>query len=442
MEPTGFTAAVARTARRFDMDLSRPLAMVSGGPDSVALVRSLVELGDCPVVLHVDHGLRGKESREDAEFVRELCERLGLAYEERRARLEGGNFQQEAREERYRFAEQLADERGLSAIATGHTADDVAETVLLNLARGAGLKGISGIPPARGKIVRPLIERRRAEILTYLESLGQPYRTDPTNLTPKYARNRVRLEVLPVLEELYPGAAGNIARSAALLREDLEALEELASGGILRRGGLVTLSLYPVMLYPTAIQRHAVRRAYSMLLPDAPPLDSMHVEAVLEMARGPEQLRTLELPGGTSVARKPGEIIFYRKEAPFLGEIDLEIGVQEFAGWVVQAREVPELGLSDATRPEVAYLDADKGPYRVRMAREGDTIRPLGLGGTKKVYKAMMDRKVPRDLRHRTPVVVDERGCVAWVFLGETSEKFKVDAKMEKVLRLEVEKNP
>jgi tRNA(Ile)-lysidine synthase len=424
------------------MDLSRPLAMVSGGPDSVTLVRSLVELGGRPVVLHVDHGLRGKESREDAQFVRELCGRLGLAYEERRARLEGGNLQQEAREQRYRFAEQLADERGISAIATGHTADDAAETVLLNLARGAGLKGLSGIPPVRGKIVRPLIERRRVEVLTYLESLGQPYRTDPTNLTPKYARNRVRLEVLPVLEELYPGAVGNIARSAALLREDLEALEELASGRILGRGGVVTLSLSPVMQYPTAIQRHAVRRAYSVLLPDSPPLDSMHVASVLEMARGPERLRTIELPGGAFAARKPGEITFYRKEPPFLDEINLEIGVQEFAGWAVQARELPELSLSDVARPEVAYLDAGKGPYWVRMAREGDTIRPLGLAGTKRVYRAMMDRKVPRDLRHRTPVVVDGRGRVAWVFLGETSEEFKVGVGTEKVLRLEVEKNP
>src|ERR687898_837165 len=105
MEPTEFTAAVARTARRFCMDLSRPLAMVSGGPDSVALLRALVELETRPVVLHVDHSLRGEESLRDAKFVRELCEALGLAYKERRARLEEGNLQEEARKERYRFAE-------------------------------------------------------------------------------------------------------------------------------------------------------------------------------------------------------------------------------------------------------------------------------------------------------------------------------------------------
>src|SRR5919112_1606739 len=235
METMEFSAHVASTARHFGMDLSRPLAMVSGGPDSVALARSLVELGSRPVVLHVDHGLRGEESREDAEFVRDLCGRLNLVYEERQAKLEGGNLQEEARRERYRFAEQVADERGLSVTATGHTADDVAETVLLNLARGAGLRGLSGIPPVRGRVVRPLIRHRPCDVLRYLEYLGQPYRTDSTNLIPKYARNRVRLEIMPVLEKLYPGAGENVARTASLLREDLEALEDLVDGLIRRR---------------------------------------------------------------------------------------------------------------------------------------------------------------------------------------------------------------
>ncbi|HET7480789.1 MAG TPA: tRNA lysidine(34) synthetase TilS, partial [Rubrobacteraceae bacterium] len=227
MKASEFPQRVARTAERYGMDLSRPLAMVSGGPDSVALLRALVELGGEPVVLHVDHGLRGDESREDARFVRDLCKRLGLVCEMREADLPARNLQEEARRERYRMAEDVAAARGLSVIVTGHTSDDVAETVLLNLSRGAGLRGLAGIPPIRGRLVRPLIERRRAEVLAYLKYLDQPYRTDPTNLTGKYARNRVRLEVLPVLEELYPGAGANIARAADLVRQDLDALESM-----------------------------------------------------------------------------------------------------------------------------------------------------------------------------------------------------------------------
>jgi len=150
-----FAAAVHKTVLRFGMDLARPLAMVSGGPDSVAMLRVLMELGASPVVLHVDHGLRGEESRDDAEFVRVLCENLGVPYEARRIELSGTNLQEGAREERYRLAEEVAEGRGLSAVATGHIADDVAETVLLNLARGAGLRGLSGIPPVRGLFAAP-----------------------------------------------------------------------------------------------------------------------------------------------------------------------------------------------------------------------------------------------------------------------------------------------
>ena len=439
-----FSADVARTAQRFGMDLSRTLAMVSGGPDSVALARSLVELGSRPVVLHVDHGLRGEESREDAAFVRELCERLGLVYEERRAKLEGGNLQEEARRERYRFAGQLADERGLSAIATGHTADDAAETVVLNLARGAGLRGLSGIPPVRGRVVRPLIHHRRHDVLRYLKHLGQPYRTDPTNLTPKYARNRVRLEVMPVLEELYPGAGDNVARTASLLREDLDALEDLVANLIRRRGEEVAIPLDELWRIPFALRRYAVREAYSAVVPGSAPLGSVAVEGILELARGGERTREMHLPALVTAVVRSGEqeeLALYRKgDKVYPEERDLLPGTQSFERWIVEAKEDRVFDPSDAARPEVAYLNASAGPYRVRMAREGDTIRPLGLGGTKKVYKAMKDRKVPRDIRTRTPVVIDGRGRVAWVFMGELGEEFGVETETPGALRVEVER--
>lgn len=412
----------------------------------MALTRVLVEFGSRPVVLHVDHRLRGEESREDAEFVRELCERLDLAYEERRAKLEEGNLQEEARRERYRLAEQLADERGLSAIATGHTADDVAETVVLNLARGAGLRGLSGIPPIRGRVVRPLIRHRRHDVLHYLERLGQPYRTDPTNLTPKYARNRVRLEIMPVLEDLYPGAGENVARTASLLREDLEALETLAAALIQRRGEEVAVPLDELWRAPPALRRHAVREAHSALVPEAAPLGSVAVEGVLKLAQGGEGTREMHLPASVTAVVRSGEgeeLAFYRKrDKAYTGEQNLLPGTQDFERWIVEAKEVREFDPTDAARPQVAYLKASAGPYRVRMAREGDTIRPIGLGGTKKVYKTMKDRKVPRDFRARTPVVIDGRGRVAWVFMGELGEEFGVETETRRALRVEVQRIP
>ncbi len=440
MKGRDFSDAVRRTAQRYGMDLSRPLVMVSGGPDSVAMLRALAELGK-PAVLHIDHGLRGDESREDAEFVRALCERLGVACEVRGIELQGSNLQEAARLERYRLAEEVADGLGISTVATGHTADDVSETVLMNLARGAGLRGLSGIPPVRGRFARPLIECRRTEVLAYLEHLDQPYRADPTNLTPKYARNRVRLEVLPVLEELYPGAGGNIAHGASLLREDLQVLESLVAGTIHRRGAEVILSLEDLKVLPPALRRHAVRCGYATLVSDESSLDSAAVEAILKLSRKSEGTRTMYLADNIVVAARYGEeIVFYHGADHWSGDWDLLTGGQGFNDWVINVTEVRGFDASDAARPEIAYLNAERGPYRVRLAREGDTIRPLGLGGTKKVMRAMMDRRVPKDLRRRTPVIVSDEGRVAWIFLGELGEEFKVDAMAEKALRVEVEK--
>ena len=314
---------------------------------------------------------------------------------------------------------------------------------MLNLARGAGLRGLSGIPPVRGRAVRPLLLQRRRDVLGYLKHLDQPYRTDPTNFTPKYSRNRVRMKVLPILEELYPGAGRNIAHAALLLREDLEVLEGLVEGTIRWRGKEVVVPLAEFGRMPPALRRYAVRRAYAALTSDEGFLDSAAVEDVLKLTWRREGTKVLQLPEHVVAAVRFGEeLALYYGVEPFSGEKDLYPGEQAFDGWLVDVREVRGYDAKDATRPEVAYLDADRGPYRVRMAREEDTIRPLGLGGTKKVYRAMMDRKVPKDLRRWTPVVVDRRGRVAWIFLGETDEEFKVGVGTEKVLRLEVEKNP
>src|SRR5918993_543356 len=404
MKPSRFLDAVRRTVERYGMNLHRPLALVSGGPDSVAMLRAVVSLGGAPAVLHVDHGLRGEQSREDADFVRGLCARMGVACEVRRLRLDGGsNLQERAREARYRIAEEVADGLGLPTIATGHTADDVAETVLMNLARGSGLRGLAGIPPMRGRVQRPLIEVTRREVLQYLHDLDQPYRTDPTNLMGKYARNRVRLEVLPVLQDLYPGAARNIARAASLAREDLEALEDLAMAALENRGDEVVLKLDALLVLRPAVRRHAVRLAYATLDPDSPPLPSNLVEAVLGLQQGGEGPRTLDLPGGVVAAGRDEEVAFYRRDSRpnNYGYSEIPVGgTFDFGGWRISSREA-RFDAVDAARGDVVYLDGGRGPYRIRMAGEGDVIRPLGLGGTKKVFRAMMDREGPSDPRGR-----------------------------------------
>ena len=444
MKTADFLDGVRRTVERYGMDVSRPLVLVSGGPDSVALLRTVLHLGGRPAALHVDHGLRGEESREDARFVRGLCAALEVRCEVRTPDLaDGPNLQERAREERYRLARRVAGEQGLDTLATGHTSDDVAETVLLNLARGSGLRGLSGIPPARDGVVRPLIDRTRREILAYLAGLDQPFRTDPTNTTTKYARNRVRLEVLPVLEDLHPGAARNLARAAALAREDLDALETLAATALEERGEEVALPRRRLLALPPALRRHAVRLAYARLIPDAPPPGSVPVEASLALMEEGAGARSLDLPGGVvAVARSGEELALYLPSDVLGGEESLAPGEVSFGGWGFRVSGVERFDPADAARPGVAFLDASGGPYVVRAARKGDIIRPLGLGGTKKVLRAMMDRKVPADVRRRTPVVVGAGGEVAWVPFGETGEPFKVGGETRQILRVEVARNP
>jgi tRNA(Ile)-lysidine synthase len=441
VDAENFQRIVTGSVERHGMDLSRPLALVSGGPDSTALLRALVGIGARPFVLHVDHGLRGEESRADAEFVRGLCDGLGLECEVHEPALEAGSgLQERARRKRYELAGELAESMGASCIATGHTADDVAETVLMNLARGAGARGLAGIPPVRGEIVRPLIEFRRTDILGYLDSLGQGYRTDPTNATGKYTRNRVRNEVLPVLEELYPGAGANVARASGILRDDLEVLEELGTRAVRSRSDELLIPGSGELRY--ALRRYAVRYAHSRLAPESPPLGLDAVETVLALGgKGKESGGTLDLPSGiVAASRQSGEVALYeRRPEPGAESVEVVAGEFEISGSRVQVRKIPAPASlpADASRPDVAYLDAAFGPYRLRTAREGDVVRPLGLGGSKKVLRSMMDRKVPRDLRRRTPVVVDSRERVAWVAGGELGEEFPLGAGSRWALRLE-----
>jgi tRNA(Ile)-lysidine synthase len=248
---------------------------------------------------------------------------------------------------------------------------------------------------------------------------------------------------LPVLQDLYPAAARNIARAAAFAREDLEVLEDLATSALENRGDEVVLPLAALLELRPALRRHAVRLAYGTLAPGAMPLSSNLVGAVLRLLEGGGGTRTMDLPGGVVVAGRPEELALYRRDPRLmvLGCKGIRAGEAVVIGvWRVSAGEAARYDPVDAARGEVAYLDGGKEPYAVRMAGEGDLIRPLGLGGTKKVLRAMMDRKVPSDLRRRTPVVVGGSGEVAWIFGGELGEGFKVSETTEKILRLEVER--
>jgi len=300
--------AVDRGARSLAIpDDGTLLLAVSGGPDSMALLHgaaTLVAMGARRwqlSVAHLDHALR-PESAADATFVAEVAASLQIPVTVERqevdalARQSRIGIEEAGRDARYRFFDSIAPPDAL--IATAHTADDAAETVLLNLMRGSGLNGARGIPARRGRLVRPLLGARRAALRALLDADGLAYRLDASNMDPAFLRNRVRAELLPVLEELRPGAVDSLNRFARLAGDDEELLHRLAADELVRRraadGGLDWREP------PSAALG---RRVLRMAIGDPPPA-AERVEALLEAAAGPRGGLRIELgEGRTAVIR-------------------------------------------------------------------------------------------------------------------------------------------
>ncbi len=281
------------------------LLAVSGGADSMALLHAAAHLvatgarGWALSVAHLDHGLRA-DSADDADFVADAADalrlpcHLGRADVAALARAEGRSIEDAGREARYRFLEEAAPSGVL--VATAHTADDAAETVLLNLMRGAGLSGVRGIPPRRGRVVRPLLHARRATLRDLLDRATIPFRDDPSNDDPAYLRNGVRGDVLPLLERLRPGAVDRIGQFAQLAADDDALLTELADAELVRRteaGGGISWHDPP----PLALGRRVLRLAIGHPAPSAE-----RVEALLGAAEGDRGGVTVELGGGRSAS--------------------------------------------------------------------------------------------------------------------------------------------
>ena len=278
---------------------------VSGGPDSMALLHGAARLVRTDAVswrltvAHLDHGLRA-DSADDGRFVADTAAALGVGAEIRRtdvaalAREAGQSIEEAGREARYAMLEEVAGDAGW--IATGHTADDAAETVLINLLRGSGTTGLRGIPARRGRVVRPLLGERREWLRSRLDSAGIAYRLDPSNEDAAYLRNRVRGELLPLMEAIRPGAVGRIVQFAALAAADDELLDELARAELVRRttpDGEINWHDPPA----AALARRVLRAAIG-----APAPSAERIEAVLEAAAGSRGGVRIELGGGRSVS--------------------------------------------------------------------------------------------------------------------------------------------
>jgi tRNA(Ile)-lysidine synthase len=405
-----YAVAVLQTIR--DRRLAGPddgvLVAASGGPDSTALLAALAQLRDAGEVgpigaLHVDHGLRPGVDAE-AAVVRRTCERLGVPFRSVGVEVGPGNVQAAARSARYAALRREASRTGAGRIATGHTRTDQAETVLLRLARGAGARGLAAIPPRRGPIIRPLIDRSRAEGLAFLARQGLDWCEDPTNASPRYTRNRLRQALWPALLSLNPAAEAALARSADLLRDDDRALSARARRLLAAAGaaadGPETASLRGA---PLAVQRRVVRRLAKEARGGAAP-GADHVARVLRLVASGRPGRT-GLPGGLEARVAAGRLVIGRPCAP--------AGAPPFEPVAVDGPgryAVPALGLEvEVTAPAGTAV-----PWRLalRTRRPGDTFRPAGRRGGKRLKAWLIDRKVARARRDRLLLLVDGAGRV------------------------------
>ena len=444
----------------------RVLVAVSGGPDSVALLHLLLDLqreGDLIVcgVAHFHHQLRGADADGDEAFCHELAATLGLTIEVGRAdvrqaaRDAGRSIEDMARELRYRFLEAAADRVGGDVVAVGHTRDDQAETFLLRLMRGAGSRGLAGIRPRAGRVIRPLIEISRAELRDYSRDRGLVSREDPSNRDVTIPRNRVRHELIPYLEREFNADITHVlAREAALARADEDRLHQeaidLASTIVLSTtdgkteiDAAALRSLTPAL--SSRIALHALTRSAKGRF-----VGFEHVDQILQLA-GAADGASADLPGQR--ATRSGDVIIlgppaarirdgsrqpnsFRFPLSIPGEVTLDN-----QGWAVSAHRVDSLdgraGFGPARGLEVAIAaDPISLPLAIRSRRRGDRFRPLGMGHRKKLQDFLVDRKIPREIRDSLPLVVDGEDRIVWVVGESVAEDFRVTEPSRGVLLL------
>jgi tRNA(Ile)-lysidine synthase len=433
----------------------RVLVALSGGPDSVVLLHVLLalqRLGELVVAgaAHFNHRLRDAAA-DDERFCRELAAELGLPIEvggddvRALARAQHRSLEDAARTARYAFLEAAADRGGADAIAVGHSMDDQAETFLLRLLRGAGPRGLAGIRPKAGRVIRPLLEVSRADLRAFAAEHQLAFREDTSNADVTIPRNRVRHHLLPVLQEFSPAVVEVLAREAAIAREDEDFLGraaiDLTPGIVLTTKRGIAVDIERVGALHPALASRVIREALTRAAPGMF-FGSDQILAALGLSRAADGA-SLSVPGLT-VRRDGPRLLFLDSTpdpAPFSNSFSVSLSIPgevALPGWAVSAQPVAD---GDARSFSAAAVTVAAGalklPLTVRSRRPGDRFRPLGMGGRgRKLQDFLVDRKVARNERDTLPLVVDSDDRIVWVVGQSVAEDFRVTAPSQGVILL------
>ncbi|MCX6139890.1 MAG: tRNA lysidine(34) synthetase TilS [Candidatus Kapabacteria bacterium] len=429
------------------------LVAVSGGLDSVTLLHTIHRIQDsingrC-VVAHLNHGLRGAESDGDELSVIAHANLLGIPVFSERADVQGYahvsglGIEGAARELRYSFLTRIATEQNAALVLTAHTMDDNAETMLMNLARGSGTKGLSGIPPVREltdsiRIVRPFIEFTRSEIHDVASVWGLQWREDSSNSDVQYLRNHVRAVVMPALREVFgPTVAGRLLRSSELIRDADSVLrsvveDTLPSVTSLSVDGDLTLLVDSLLGLPPGLVREIIRAAVPCSHNDVP-----RISHLLEAEAG----SSASLGEGRIAIRERDHILITKMtgEAPFPQVVIERDGAYVAGSQSLSVERRSVLGVQPLADPQVAYLDLSslRGVIVWRPWQDGDRFQPFGLDGTVLVSDLLTNHRVPHADRRSIRVVCDDEGIV-WVCGIRTAERTRVTSMTSEILTLTV----
>lgn len=442
-DPLDKTAALAELARTVTAgglvnSGSSAVVLISGGADSACAAAGLARALDPGDVhaLHVNYGLRAAAA-DDEGVCRELCAKLRIDLHVERPRLAAGNVQAAARDARYEAAERLRRRTGADLIATGHTRTDQVETVLYRLAVSPGARGLLGLAPRNGRVVRPLLTLERSRTRELAAAAGLRFNDDESNEDLRFARNRLRADVLPVLRQLSPAAERNIAETRAELAEDAALLQRVVLEELQRMGagaGDVAVRALALGECEPGLRRLALRSLAERAAGRPVALGRARAAEIMRLASQPEG-GTVELGSGLRAICEAGSVRFVTSSAAEAAPAPVRLslpGVVRMGRWEIRAELHP--APVDPAGPDLATLDAGafSGEIEVRTWREGDRIRPLGMEGTKTLGDLFAASGIPKSERHRVPVVT-VGGEVAWVAGVAVSERFRLGTQSRNV---------
>jgi tRNA(Ile)-lysidine synthase len=433
------------------------LVGLSGGPDSVCLLYILNMLKPeyrlKISAAYIDHGLRPEDVPEEIKFCKHLCESLNIPFYTQSidvknfAKNEKMNIQEAARILRYAALEQISLNIKAHKIAVAHNADDQAETVIMRLLRGAGPAGLSGIPPVRKKIIRPLIEIERSEIEKFLSERNISYITDASNESLKYLRNKIRKTLMPVIKSISPQATKIISRTADILREENDYINIAVTKALMRlmsRKTDKTVELFcnPMEVLNIVILRRALRVAIDSVR-DLKGLSFDHIEEIIKLIKTGKPGDRIYLPKGiraikgystlTITAEAPKKLSTYEIAEPedvYLKETNVVVSLKE-----IKKEEVKDFG--DGKHTIYADMDKVKFPLIVRARKAGDYFYPFGFGKRKKLQDFFVDEKIPRDERDAVPII-ESNGAIVCIAGYRLDDRFKIDDNTKRCLQIKI----